>query len=257
MKNSGYLEKLLKQAESMLSSLSDYSVRSPEFVAWKTQIERYLSDRFGIDSVEYKAFHERQFHPMAIVSSSDPLALKVLRAGIETTKIELENYWSEECEIEHENTKSIKVNDEIDYKKVFIVHGHNEAMKEATARLLEQQGIEGIILHEQPNRGKTIIEKFERFSDVGAAIILFTKDDKGRAKEEKNDYDRARQNVVFEAGYFMGKYGRERVVLVAENGVEMPSDLAGVIYTNGDVWKLDVCRELKDMGFNIDTNKLI
>ena len=54
----------------------------------------------------------------------------------------------------------------------------------------------------------------------------------------------------------MGKYGRDRVVLIAEDGIEMPSDLSGVIYTNGSSWKYDVCRELKDMGFDIDINKV-
>lgn len=256
MKKSDYLQSLISQAERMLRNLEAFTVSSPEFVAWKTQIERYLSERFGIESVEYKLFHKRNFYPIAFISESDEKVQKTLRNGIETTRIELQNYWSEECEEENDKNKSKTQDSPIDYSKVFIVHGHNGEMKEATARLLEQQDIEGIILHEQPNRGRTIIEKFEEYSNVGAAIILFTKDDMGRAVEEKMENCRARQNVVFEAGFFMGKYSRDRVVLVAENGIEMPSDLAGVIYTNGNTWKYDVCRELKAIGFKIDINKV-
>ena len=61
---------------------------------------------------------------------------------------------------------------------------------------------------------------------------------------------------MFEAGYFMGKFGRDRVIIIAEKNVELPSDLQGVVYTDKDDWKLDVCRELKAMNFAIDFNKL-
>ena len=86
--------------------------------------------------------------------------------------------------------------------------------------------------------------------------ILFTNDDVGKANEETDEHFRARQNVVFEAGFFMGKYGREKTILVAQSGIEMPSDLAGVIYTNGNAWKYEVCRELKAIGFDVDINKV-
>ena len=254
MRKSDYLVTLMSKADEMLN-IKSLSIHSPEFIAWKTQVLRYLSERFGTESVEYKIFQNRKFYPAVIASEMDNKAQQVLHNSIEATNLELKNYWDEECEKEYDDNSTKKT--EIDYKKVFIVHGHNGEMKEATARLLEQQGIEGIILHEQPNRGKTIIEKFEENTNVGAAIILFTRDDKGKAKEDDVDHDRARQNVVFEAGYFMGKYTRDRVIIVAENGIEMPSDLAGVIYANGDAWKFDVCRELKALGFSIDTNKLM
>lgn len=145
---------------------------------------------------------------------------------------------------------------ELDMKKVFIVHGHNGELKEAVARLIERQGIETIILHEQANLGDTIIEKFERNSDVGAAVCLFTADDLGRAKADSTDRKRARQNVVFEAGYFIGKLGRKNVLLIADQGVEIPSDLQGVVYTDSGNWQLSVLKELKAIGFNIDYNKI-
>ena len=145
---------------------------------------------------------------------------------------------------------------EIDMKKVFIVHGHNGEIKEAVARLIEKQGIQAIILHEQANQGATIIEKFERYSDVGCAVCLFTADDLGRAKNDVEEKSRARQNVVFETGYFIGKLGRNRVVLIADKGVEIPSDLQGVVYTETNGWQYSVLKELKAIGYNVDYNKL-
>ena len=138
----------------------------------------------------------------------------------------------------------------------FVVHGHDEALKEKVARLLEKQGLEAIILSEQANKGKTIIEKFEENSDVGAAICLFTGDDIGKEKSEAVEKQRARQNVVYEAGYFMGKLGRERVIMLVDEGVELPSDLQGVVYTDSESWKTEVLQELQSIGYEIDFNKL-
>ena len=140
--------------------------------------------------------------------------------------------------------------------KVFVVHGHDEALKEKVARLLEKQGLEAIILSEQANKGKTIIEKFEENSDVGAAICLFTGDDIGKEKSEAVEKQRARQNVVYEAGYFMGKLCRERVIMLVDEGIELPSDLQGVVYTVSESWKTEVLQELQSIGYAIDFNKL-
>lgn len=141
--------------------------------------------------------------------------------------------------------------------KVFIVHGHDGELKEAVARLIEKQNIKAVILSEQANRGHTIIEKIEENSDAQAAICLFTGDDMGKANDEEDLKKRARQNVIFEAGYFMGKLSRENVILIADTNVEMPSDLHGVIYTDKNNWKVAVLKELKEMGFNIDPYKLV
>lgn len=143
-----------------------------------------------------------------------------------------------------------------DLKKVFIVHGHNGEIKEAVARMIERQGIQAVILHEQANQGATIIEKFEKNSNVGGAVCLFTADDLGHAKSDSEEKHRARQNVVFETGYFIGKLGRDKVVLVADKGVEIPSDLQGVVYTETTSWQYSVLKELKAIGYNIDYNKL-
>ena len=101
-----------------------------------------------------------------------------------------------------------------DNKKVFIVHGHNDKLKLEVANWLYSLDLKPIILHEQANSGvKSIINKLETYSDVRCAIILMTADDKGKAKEEKPYKDRARQNVVFEAGYFIGKLVHRSIII--------------------------------------------
>ena len=144
---------------------------------------------------------------------------------------------------------------------MFIVHGHNEDKKNTVARYIEQLGLKPIVLHEQPNKGKTIIEKFEDFSDVSFAIVLLTSDDLGCDKEsfKSNDFKyRARQNVIFELGFFVGKLGRQKVCALYEEGVDVPSDYKGVIYIpfKGN-WKVSVARELKASGINIKVGNIL
>lgn len=145
--------------------------------------------------------------------------------------------------------------------KVFVVHGHNKAIKERVARTLEKLGLKPIILHEQKDGGKTIIEKFEsNCSDVNFAVILLSSDDKGKANSEKKYKGRARQNVIFEMGYFIGKLSRSHVFLLLEDGVERPSDLDGIIYTPMDDdnhWEINLVRELKGCGYQVSADQLI
>jgi hypothetical protein len=114
-------------------------------------------------------------------------------------------------------------------RKVFIVHGRDEAPREAVARFLEKLGFEAIILHEQANKGRTVIEKVEAHGDVGFAVVLLTPDDEGCTKGEEPG-PRARQNVILELGYFIGRLGRERVCALKRGEVEIPSDFGGVVY---------------------------
>lgn len=143
--------------------------------------------------------------------------------------------------------------------RVFVVHGRNEEKKQSCARALEHMGLEPIILHEQPNKGKTIIEKFEEYSDVGYAVVLMTPDDLGGLKREPQR-ERARQNVVFELGYFIGKLGRNRVMALVDGNLELPTDLSGVVYTGFDpqgFWKYALAKELNAVGYSVDMNKIV
>jgi predicted nucleotide-binding protein len=158
------------------------------------------------------------------------------------------------------SSKVPKVDSNETNNDIFIVHGHNNEVKINVARTLEKLGLNPIILHEQANAGKTIIEKFEEHSNVGFAIILLTDDDLGKAKKDENLNHRARQNVILEMGYFIGKLGRDRVCPLYTNGVELPSDLYGLLYTEIDSaenWKIKIAKELKAAGYEIDVNKII
>jgi predicted nucleotide-binding protein/uncharacterized protein YjbI with pentapeptide repeats len=139
---------------------------------------------------------------------------------------------------------------------VFIVHGHDEASREAVARFLEKIGIEVIILHERPNKGRTIVTKFrEEAEKVGFAVVLMTPDDSG-GKVGGPLVARARQNVVFELGFFIGALGPERVAALVKGPVERPSDFDGVVYIPLDDqgWKVSLARELEAADFEIDWN---
>jgi predicted nucleotide-binding protein len=148
-----------------------------------------------------------------------------------------------------------------DHSKIFVVHGHDEGALQATARFLKTIGLEPIILREQPDQGLTIIEKFEACaSEVGFAVALLTPDDLGGAAADEKQKTRARQNVIFESGYFVGALGRGRACLLRRGQVEIPSDLAGVIYTDfdhpGEGWKVKLARELKAAGMHFDVSKV-
>jgi predicted nucleotide-binding protein len=142
-------------------------------------------------------------------------------------------------------------------RKVFVVHGHDEAAREKIARFLEQLGFEPIILHEQASRGRTVIEKVEAHSDVGFAVVLLTPDDEG-CEKGGTPRPRARQNVVLELGYFLGHLGRTHVCALKRGEVEIPSDFEGVVYVNfdnSDGWKQALGKELQTANFTIDWNK--
>ena len=148
-----------------------------------------------------------------------------------------------------------------DISRVFIVHGHDGEAKEGLARFLEKLGLEPVILHEKPNSGYTIIEKFEVYSDVGFAVILLTPDDVGAlATSASKLAGRARQNVILELGYFLGKLGRDRVCALYRDGVELPSDYQGVLYVeidNAGAWKTKLAQELIQAKFSINISALV
>ncbi len=146
--------------------------------------------------------------------------------------------------------------------RIFLVHGHDQAVLQEVARFLERLDQDVIILREQPNRGRTIIEKFEDYSDVGFAVILLTPDDHGGPATSSSEAQqpRARQNVILELGYFLGRLGRSRVCALYRQGVEIPSDYSGVLYVKLDSeggWRLQLAKELKAAGLAVDMNKAL
>lgn len=252
------LEAIYNEIDTLIAS--NVMAESPEFESWHSKAERFLVNRFGRNSYEATDFSNTLFSPTMYAIGMDSTRIRVCCDGLKKTKDIFKDYLieikEEMSEKDEKLSEDVHTDSSYQNNKVFVVHGHDEALKEKVARLLEKQGLEAIILSEQANKGKTIIEKFEENSDVGAAICLFTGDDIGKEKSEAVEKQRARQNVVYEAGYFMGKLGRERVIMLVDNGIELPSDLQGVVYTESESWKTEVLQELQSIGYEIDFNKL-
>ena len=109
---------------------------------------------------------------------------------------------------------------------------------------------------------QTIMEKFIEFSDVAFAVVLLTGDDRGGSQNTRFEEQkpRARQNVILELGFFLGKLGRKRVCVLYQETVEIPSDYAGVIFVPFDAagaWRFTLARELKASGLRIDMNQAL
>lgn len=137
-------------------------------------------------------------------------------------------------------------------KEVFIVHGHSETAKSQLKNLLSALGLQPIILSEQTHRGRTIMEELEHYSTTCSfAIILMTPDDLA-GNDEAKSLRRARQNVILELGWFMGRLGRENVILMSQGDIELPSDVLGILYLpfKTDVHEVaaEVSKQLRDVG---------
>lgn len=138
--------------------------------------------------------------------------------------------------------------------RVFVVHGHDHTAVDQTELLLHRFGLKPIILRDAPNAGRTVIEKFEAHANVGAAIVLLTPDDLGGV-DTAHLAPRARQNVIWEWGYLVCRLGRPNVICVYKGGVEIPSDLHGIvtIHVTDDVKEKadEIRRELRAAGYTI------
>ena len=151
-------------------------------------------------------------------------------------------------------------------KRVFIVHGRDNGMKHAVARIIEKLGLEAIILDEMITSGKAIVEKLDHYSDVDYAVILFSPDDMGYLKQDgpEKAKSRARQNVILELGLFMGmekiKRNRIAIIYLVTDNFDFPSDFEGIVYIPFDQhesWKYTLAAELRVAGFDVDANKLL
>lgn len=139
---------------------------------------------------------------------------------------------------------------------VFIIHGHDEEMKRSVQLFLNRGEIQDVVLHEQPDKNRTVIEKLiDEGSAADYVIALLSPDD-----VQEDGSMRARQNVILEIGYFIGKLGRERVRLLRREGTVIPSDLHGILYENYDkdgAWRIKILKEIQASGININIDKII
>ncbi len=231
------------------------------YVLDKTKIKRILIKESDYSSKEYAKRKQEELPPNFIIAILPQYIVESSDYTRDITKRILKECESQiqEATPQPEAPTVTKPKVPMDKSKVFIVHVHDNAAKEAVARFVEKIGLKAIILHEQASSGKTIIEKIEEYTNVGFAIVLYTPCDEGGPKGKDQLKARARQNVVFEHGYLIGKIGRKNVSALVKGDIEKPTDISGVVYIpmdEGDGWKLTVGKEMKACGYDIDLNKI-
>lgn len=251
-----------------ITNMQELKSNEDDFYRWNDYNSEYLKQSFNNEQNEYKRGYDNvnQFLGMfGGYESNGNEQLKKLKDKINNKVDFLERLLEKVDLLKSDVQEAVpaappKYAVSNDYSNIFVVHGQNSSIKVEVARTLEKLGLTPIILHEQPNAGKTIIEKFETYSNVAFAIILLTDDDEGKLKTDIDLKSRARQNVVLELGYFIGKIGRDRVLPLYSEGVELPSDVHGLLYVPIDktgTWKFALIKELKAAGFSVDANSII
>lgn len=247
------------KSEEQLNNLKN------DFSDWSDFNIEFLKQAFDSPTNEYKIEYEESGRYIGLYSMDFSLAqeLKELKDRINSKINKLRQLRNKSGLFKTVNIESkINADKKVKYnnKQVFIVHGHDQTAKTKAARFIEKLDLEPIILHEQASGSRTIIEKIEAYSNVAFGIILYTPCDIGAKKTESPMYkNRARQNVVFEHGFLIGKIGRNNVCALVKDNVETPNDISGVVYIQmdeNDGWQLKVAKEIKSSGFDIDLNKL-
>jgi predicted nucleotide-binding protein len=255
--------------------LKDYD--SPEFKVWFPSTVNYLQRIFGKESMQVRTFTNIKFDDPNLVYAIS--RIPIYKNGINEAKLTLETFIQEINDfpelvqqpkflsgtpfVEKQIIQKARGRTEniipIKSKNIFIVHGHDDALTLELARTLEKEfGLNAIILKDEPDKGRTIIEKFEdEVNKIGFAFILLTPDDLGMSKEA---YDkmitspnlglglnyRARQNVILELGFLAGKIGRNNVCCIYKGNLELPSDIGGVIYKKCDKSIKELYKDIRD-----------
>lgn len=261
----GFTKKLfLDKIDTLISEISilkGHEAFSTSFASWKEKVKTFLCHAFGDKMAQVADFEDLNYSPPFYADGMETDSffyggLDCAETVLKNIKEEVKEYFPEDA-VTTTGGKTIGSFNQ----KVFIVHGHDETLKIKVESAVNKLGLEPIVLRNQPNKFRTILEKFEDYADVGFAVILLTCDDIGYDKEKPGtEKGRARQNVVLELGFFLGKLGRTRLMAISDPGVELPGDISGVVYTDprSDAqWQMELVRELKAAGYDVDSNKLI
>ena len=250
----------IQQALSMIPELQSKSRSSEDYRRWYRNTTIAIENTFP-DHPQYQDdFEDIRYVLYGSGEQGGYLkGLSTASAMLQSMLDEINEYWPDDMPIQDGAEKASPMQP-ANTKQVFVVHGRDNGTKAMVARVLEQLELEPIILQEQPDQGRTIIEKFEDYAQAGFAVILCTPDDVGALESEQHHLrPRPRQNVVLEWGFFLGKIGRNRVCALTKGDVEIPSDYAGVIYLPLDdagAWHIRLVAELQNAGFPVDANKL-
>jgi predicted nucleotide-binding protein len=239
--------------------------KSGFLAAWHQNLEGVIHSYFGPDSLQFEHFKKRDLSQgfYQYIVEEDKKEKRKFDQGVELAGLYVQSRITELDEEDQEVEplpKKLDATRQKSSRKVFVVHGHDHGSKETVARFLSQLELVPIILHEQPDQGRTIIEKFEDNADVACAVVILSPDDIASSKSNPTIQEqRARQNVIFELGFFVGKLSRKQTFALLFHGVTKPSDIDGVLYISMDdnAWKLRLVRELQAAGIDVDANKAI
>ena len=273
-------QKTIERLEKALVAVKDLKEKSvyspeiattyhPEFVIWIRKARTAIGYAFGDQSTQLRDFNGVEYamphgfeEEMTSTSDYDFFlgALDIAAAIVRSMINEVEEYWEDDNAPMPDYATTDRRQQAITSSRIFVVHGWDEGAKESVARFLQKVGLEPVILSELPAKGQTIIEKFKSNSDVGFAVAILTPDDAGSRSGETELKPRARQNVIFELGFFIGSLGRDRVCALTKDKPEIPSDYAGVEYIPLDdhgAWRMGLFKELRAAGFDIDADRLV
>ena len=257
----------ISRAVAQITELQQSNTGTEEFKKWRRNTRIAISYAFGDESQHVEEFKQISFVPYYSFADEGSENVKAYRDGMVQAKAllesmldEIEEYWPDDSPPQPDSPMKEMLEQRVS-NQVFIVHGRDDGPKDTVARYLSSLELDPVILHEQPNEGRTIVEKFEDYAGVGFAIVLCTPDDVGALSfDRENLRPRPRQNVVLELGFFLGRMGRKRVCALLEGDLEMPSDYDGVLFIPLDAaegWKLTLARELRASGMDIDMNRIV
>lgn len=255
------IEEQISRAQILLDN-NDIELVKKEAGKWTSYTSLLLKGLFTTDEYvdEFQRYrggaviiNRRQSYQERLSNAKKPILNRITKLESFVERLELLEI------LDSEASSELVTNSAIDSTSVFIVHGHDEAVKQEVARFLEKVGLTAIILHEQASGSRTIIEKIEDYSNVGYGVVLYTECDVGAQKSSiDNLSNRARQNVVFEHGFLIGKLGRSKVTALVSGDIETPNDISGIIYISmdGHGWKNDLVKELISANMSVDISKL-
>ena len=237
------------------SSMGDYARDASDFLIWAHRVHNLVASNFDAQSAPVNAAQrglasaeEMEGNGQGRFSEAKFLLLAAAVQALDSLDI------GRTGELQ---TDKSRTNLNVDPLQVFIVHGHDHVSKSEMELFIKELGLDPVVLHREADQGLTLIEKFERHSDVGYAVVLLTPDDVLSASDPPGAAveRRPRQNVILELGFFIGRLGRDRVCCLSKRGVTLPSDISGLVYKafshHIDEVKYDVLKELRAAGYAV------